>query len=1058
MSSTATSTATTQRTGSIRAKTATPDYGVERGPYKKRPALSGVQWQKTVLFFVFGALLLVVALTSATSSSPLVPALLVGAVGIAVLAILRPSVALWLIFVGAGLPSLVVPLSFHTVRLIELALLLCVLIIFLRRPAMQLRLPHLLALLFFGVALASFVNVPQISTRLNAYAADKELFSLLLLLLALFCGTFLVQYVKNMSTFLVAILLGNIPLCLIVLAQALGIHLSTLFESSSAQDLTQTGGRFYGPFDGAATFGSYLVNLFAVALVCWLFGTRRRDQLIGFGMTAVTALLLVGSGTRSTAVAAIVITLIAFILTRRYKLLLTTLLLSGFGIVFFFDKLVAKFAHSDVSASNRLFLWQEALKLIGQHPLLGIGLEQFPRYYTELLISQATLLNPNGISVHNQYLEYAMESGIIWLVVALALLVSVLFVCMKAYRHAQRQEQTILVVATLAILGNMLVCFVDVPLDKPEATVFLFILVGLALGYAERIRQRTNGAVFGVPNGSVGLMRGGVQASSATGSVALYTPKRTIQQIRPARVLEISEDTGETPSVRKTGRSVIFQLLSWGISVIVIFPPTALLTRYLGPIHYGEYSYTFPFLATIALLSGTGMDPLIVRKLSKQKRTEWGETLSYAAGTRLMSTLLASAVACITAFLLPINVEQRNLLLVGSLTLLFSFSFNGLRIIYACGYWAEQRAKVPSSLEAINRITTAGLIALVVLLRLPLLWVYSVIVGSDLPFFLLLVFFARRRYQLKIRFSLAAVREYFVGGLPLTGHNALTQFASQANVILLLPLAGSLSVGIYALAQRVTTPLFTIAVAFVIGIYPLLCTTFEAGREKFADLFNNSMRLVALCIIPLAIFVSAEAKNIVTLLGGAKFAAAVPATQLLMWAMVATFLNELTVRCCMAANKERSIPLVTGIALALNVGENLLFIPLWQATGAGAATLLSEVIALCMFALLLRRDVRLLQTVGILLRVGLGCVPALLLVLWFPDASLLVLAPTFALLVGAGFIVTRVLSLNDIVIVRQILTARKSKQSRPSEHTTLANLEALDITEQPTLIVPRIRM
>jgi len=111
-----------------------------------------------------------------------------------------------------------------------------------------------------------------------------------------------------------------------------------------------------------------------------------------------------------------------------------------------------------------------------------------------------------------------------------------------------------------------------------------------------------------------------------------------------------------------------------------------------------------------------------------------------------------------------------------------------------------------------------------------------------------------------------------------------------------------------------------------------------------------------------------------------------------------------------------------------------------------------------MFALLLRRDVRLLQTVGILLRVGLGCVPALLLVLWFPDASLLVLAPTFALLVGAGFIVTRVLSLNDIVIVRQILAARKSKQSKPSEHATLANLEALDITEQPTLIVPRIRM
>ncbi len=63
-----------------------------------------------------------------------------------------------------------------------------------------------------------------------------------------------------------------------------------------------------------------------------------------------------------------------------------------------------------------------------------------------------------------------------------------------------------------------------------------------------------------------------------------------------------------TPNTQKTGRSVLIQLLSWGIAIPVIFPVTALLTRYLGPVRYGEYTFTFPFLTVFGLLTCTGMD------------------------------------------------------------------------------------------------------------------------------------------------------------------------------------------------------------------------------------------------------------------------------------------------------------------------------------------------------------------------------------------------------------------------------------------------------------------
>ncbi len=1026
----------------------------ERGNLIAKHLLLGTVTRRQVgMLFVYSLLLLAIIYTSIKSSSPFVPIVIVVGVVIAVWAILRPSFALLLAFTGAGLPSLVIQLSFHSMRPVELGVALCVLIVVLYRPYLRLRLPHLLALLFLGIGIVSFIHVPDFSTNLNAYAADKELYSIALFIIALFCGTFLVGYIKNMSSFLVTVLLCNSPLYLICLAQALGIHVISYLEDSGAQDPLQAGGRLWGPFTGAVTFGSYLVNLLAVAVACWLLGTRRSHLIIGAIMTVATALTIVGSGTRSVAAAAVVMVVIALLVTRRFKLLLATIVSSGIVILIFLGKILPKFTHTDVSASNRLFLWQEALKLIQAHPWLGIGLEQFHNYYLQLIVSRSTQLNPDGISVHNQYLAWALSSGIIWTIIAVALLISIIYYCAKAYRNAQREHRTILLAAILAVLANIIVCFVDVPLEKTEGAVFLFLLAGFALGYVERVRwgvTRTPTTTFATPALSV-------QAVSPTGiDRGLYKPSKPIpvqlgeHVAAPSPTLQSAGDEAdsqdEAPSAQKTGRSVILQLLSWGTSAVIIFPATALLTRYLGPVRYGEYSFTIPFLSIFALLSGTGMDPLITRLLSRQKRSTWGETLSYAAGTRLLTTLVVSGGAALTALLLPVSTEQRVLLLLGSGCLLFSYSFNGLRTVYECGYWAEQRIAVPSLIEAIDRVVTSGLIVVALIFHLSLPWTYILIVYSDLPFSLALAILAGRRFHMRIRFSLAHIREYLFGSLSLTIHNALSLFISQANLLLLLPLAGSLNVGLYALALRITSPLLSIATAYVIGLYPLLCKKFEEGREQFSATYNETLRIMILAVIPLTILIILETNKIVLLLGGTKFIAASRVTQVLMGAVLATFLSQLAVRSCMAADKEHFIPYVTGTSLVVNVLANFILVPHWQATGAAMAALLSQCTAFVLFTVMLARHIRILQTLSIMLRVVLGNLPALLFLLWQQNASLLLLIPTFLLLVIVGCIVTRTLSLKDVLMVRHILFTRTGKMSS----------KKIDITEQPTIFVPSI--
>ncbi|HEY4035591.1 MAG TPA: flippase, partial [Ktedonobacteraceae bacterium] len=513
-------------------------------------------------------------------------------------------------------------------------------------------------------------------------------------------------------------------------------------------------------------------------------------------------------------------------------------------------------------------------------------------------------------------------------------------------------------------------------------------------------------------------------------------------------------------NVQRTSRSVVTQLLSWSIAIPLIFPMTALLTRYLGPIQYGEYSLTFPFLTVFALLSGTGMDPLVIRQLSRQPRRAWSETLSYAVGTRAVSTLLSIGLALITAWLLPIGVEQRSLFLIGCFSLLFSFSFNGLRIIYSHGFRAEQRVGLLALLETSNRVITAGLIALIVWLHYPLLWAYVLLVYSDLPMFLIQLLYASRRYGIRMRFSLTRFRKHMWESLPLLGHNALTLLTGQIDICILMVVSGPASAGIYALASRITDPLISIAFAYVNGLYPLLCTSFDGGRERFDRVCYKATRLLALAIIPLAVCVSTQASILVNLLGGQRFAAATIAVQLLMWTMVFTFFNQLGERICTAANIERKVPMVTIVSATVNLVLNVVLLPHWQILGASLTALVSEAVGLSLFAIQLRQHIRLWPTARMLCLVLLSNLPSLALLLWQHRIPPLLSLPLALLLTIAGYLTTRTLSFRDMRQMSHLLLARSRTGDRKMVRSDMRELgeQEWHIADQATLILPRVQI
>ncbi|GHO46318.1 oligosaccharide flippase family protein [Ktedonospora formicarum] len=1021
-----------------------------------------------LLFIVF--LLLVIA-GSAGIVSPILSIGALGAAGVLALSLRYPVFALILVCLGAGLPSLLVPVPGHTMRPVEGALFLCVGLILFRRPKFRLHASHIIIGIFFLIAILSFIHVPQIGD-LESYGANKRLFSALLMILAFFVGSFLTGYIKDVSSFITFALLSTVPTLLIGMGQALKLPMPELLVPSQAIEVTQEG-RLSGPSDSPTTFAYAMVVVFAVAVACWLLGTRRRDRLVGFVIGLASAAEILLSGTRMASALVLVILIVALLVTRRFKTLMATGVMALIGIALLFDTLLPKFLHGESSDTNRYFLWGKALHLIYENLWIGIGMSQFPNYYQTYIVSTSDRLDPAGISVHNQYLEWAMESGILWLVAGVLLMLCLIVVCWRAYRFAS-EKRVIYLATILMVLGYMGICLTDVPFDKVESTAWLFLIAGIAVASVNPASKKVKRALMAVsPSMSFRYshrlaknqadsedeqeeIKSSLIARMAdTGKITLRVPtpymrafnSENIQSTKgylpppprlqsfdasreltiPLPAIDLGADVA--PNARKTSFSIIIQLISWAVAIPIIFPTTAMLTRILGPVRYGEYNFTLTILAICALLSLTGMDPLISRYLSRQKREQWSETLSDALSTRLVTGVVVAGLAALVTCFIPMDGEQRSLLLLGYGTLLFSYSFNCVRCVYETAFGTEQRVGATSLLTTINRMTTAGLIALAAYMHFSFQWTYVLIAYSDIPYFIILLVLATRRYHIRLRFRPDRMLKIIKESLVFTGHDALALLAGQIDVLILQPLGGALSVGIYSLALRITNPLMNIVYAYVSGLFPYLSRKFEEGFKAFADLYYESTRILALGIIPLAVFVVITAPQIVGLIAGPEYTDAIASTQYLMIGITLGFFTQLAVRTCMAANKENIIPLVTAITLVINIGANIILITMWSATGAAIAAVISEGVSVCLFSLLLVRNVQIWRILRIFLQIILGTVPGAAFLIWQEQLSLFYLAPVFFVLVLVGCLITRAVSLKDVQLIRQVFLTRAGKNA-----------------------------
>ncbi|MFN2431246.1 MAG: flippase [Gemmatimonadota bacterium] len=415
------------------------------------------------------------------------------------------------------------------------------------------------------------------------------------------------------------------------------------------------------------------------------------------------------------------------------------------------------------------------------------------------------------------------------------------------------------------------------------------------------------------------------------------------------------------------------------LSSLLLFGLFVLAARELGDATFGLFSYALAFVFLFDYLADFGVSDIVIRELARAPR----EAPRYLANLLGYRTLLGLAVyGAILLAIHVVNDDPRAVRLVAILGL--GFVLRPLLLTGRCFFRAFERWDLDAAVLTLDRLLlllAGGTVVVVTRSPEALAWTFVavrlVLAGVNLVLLRPLVRLGRPRLEWPFLMSLQRQ------ALAIGGFQVVIGAATYVDAIMLEFWRPYEEIGWYSAAYRIYLGAAMLP-ATLLGVFaPRLARLFTTESPRAHQALAASVaRFAWPAGVGLALLAAVGAPSWVHLAYGAEYApAALPLAILgagLLAVSASIFFNVVLI----SIDRQNRAFGIALAGLALNVAVNLVVIPRWGFVGAAAATLLSELLIVALFAAVLRRDygrVPGLATLGKALLAAAAALPAVLL-------------------------------------------------------------------------------
>lgn len=464
---------------------------------------------------------------------------------------------------------------------------------------------------------------------------------------------------------------------------------------------------------------------------------------------------------------------------------------------------------------------------------------------------------------------------------------------------------------------------------------------------------------------------------------------------------------------RRIARNSLLQLGGRALTMAIALGTLTVLSRYLGPTRFGQYQLVIAFL-TLVNISDLGVTTIAARHLSTTNRDP-DELMGNVLTVRTVLAVVSSILAVGASFVMNYPYEIKMAIAIASLSFpltIFTGSYNAtfmanLRMEYAAlGNIVQSLVGVMAM--GIIVFTEGGIIRLVV--------AYDVGIFANS---LVCLYFARRFVRPHFRWDFHYSRQVVSEALPLGIAVLIITAYGRIDMVMLKAFTDSDSVGYYGFAYRVVDLAFPLSFFFVGSVFPLLSNYHTQGdHEQFKLLYQRSHDVLSLIGMSIVTAIILFAEPLVHIIGGDAYNQSVRSMQVLSMAVALIWISNLVDHGLIAIGKQGALLWIACIGLAVNVGVNLVLIPIYGKEGAAAATVLTEAAVLLPALFMLSRYIgaapsfwvagRLLPIIGVS-----GVMVYAVHLPWETEAVLT------GVLFGVGIAAFRIVSMKDVRLLLQ---------------------------------------
>ena len=364
-----------------------------------------------------------------------------------------------------------------------------------------------------------------------------------------------------------------------------------------------------------------------------------------------------------------------------------------------------------------------------------------------------------------------------------------------------------------------------------------------------------------------------------------------------------------------------------------------LTVRYLGPTNYGVITYVVSVVSFLMPIMQLGLNHTLVKEFVGNPDNE-GEILGTAMIMNILSSLFSMALAI--AFVSIANAGEREMIIVCALySLVLLFHATEMTM-----YWFQSKllSKYPSIATLIAYVVVAIYKVYLLIAGKGVVWfALSYVLDFFLISVILLVIYKKLSTQkLSINWSigrkmLSRSKYYIIPSLMVVVYQ-------HTDRIMLKLMVGDTEIGLFSAALVCTGMTGFVFKAIIDSARAAILET----KAKKPELYEKRVTQLYSVIIALAlaqsIFITIFAKQIVYLLYGEAYLAAVPILRLAVWYDTFGYYSSVRNVWILAEEKQQYLTKINVVGSLANVVLNIFLIPVFGGVGAAIASIITQIL------------------------------------------------------------------------------------------------------------------